>query len=272
MTLGQLVAIAYGESMPRGDLTSLHLNSGGEPTGARLVAREDLVLAGRDVFEAAVRFLEPHAQFGWQFAEGELVLAGQSLCWLKGQPGALLGTERVALDLMGRACGIATLTRCYVGETNGTRAAVVNARHTTPGLRDFEFSAVRVGGGRNPEGHYSDILYVTVNQARAAGSLARALQLVRAEYTGPVTVECASLEDVTAAVRAKVARLVLVGMGESDVLAARQKVPAMIPLEAGGALTLNEARRLAQSGIDFVRVDQLTSAAPRAELALAITP
>ena len=270
MTLGELIALAYGESMPRGDLTSRHLRPATEPTAAKLVAREDLIVAGREAFEAAVRYLEPRAEFGWFFTEGQLVLAGQALCWLKGDARKLLGAERVALDLMGRACGIATLTKCYVGETAGTDADVVNARHTTPGLRDFEFGAVCAGGGRNPEGHYSDVLYVTVNHARAVGSLGRALQLVRAEYTGPITVECQSLEDVTTAVRAKVARIVLVGLSEADVIEARAHVPALIPLEAGGALSLTEARRLARAGVDFVRVDQLTSAAPRAELALII--
>jgi nicotinate-nucleotide pyrophosphorylase (carboxylating) len=270
MTLGDVIAKALSEAMPRGDLTARHLKLIETDGATKLTAREDLVFAGREAVELTVRAFAPDAEFGWSFNAGDLILAGQSAGWVKAPPAALLTAEPLALQLLGHASGIATLTRCFVHEMRDTRARVLCGRQTTPGLRDLEFDAVHVAGAVTPTGDFSNTLCLTSGHAFAAGSLKIALARTRASYPGPIAAECVSLEDVDDAVEAKVARIIL--DRNVDVPAARARVPAVIPLEVGGVLTLARARELALAQVDFVRVDQLLSSAPSAEFTLNLPP
>ena len=266
MSLSDLITRGLTESMPRGDLTTRHLKFPHADTVTKLTAREDLVLAGRAAFEMVLRAFAPEAEINWQFADGDLILTGQSVAWIKAPPGALLSAQPLAHQLIGRASGIATLTRCYKAELRGTRAKLTTLRQTTPGLGELEFEAVRLGGAVTPEGDRSTTLFITTAHARAAGSLAAAFAQLREGYHGPVEVACASLTEVEMAVDEKAARIVI--EDTVDPAAARTLIPQTIPLEAGGVISIERARELALSEVDFVRVDQLVSAAPHAGFAL----
>ena len=269
MSLDDVVARCFNEAMPRGDLTSRHLGLDGPPTVARPIARQDLTLAGRRVLELSLNMFAGHAEFGWQFDDGADVLADQIVGWVKAPARAWLTAEAIALDLMGRASGIATLTRAYAREIGPGSARVTCAPRTNLGLRELDHAGVLAGGGVVPAGDRSDTIYVSANAARAAGSLGRALDRTRTGYAGPITAECVSLDDVDQAVRRRVTRVVLTDA--VDPAAARARVPSGTAIEAGDQPTLARARELAVAGVDFVRVSALTLSPPRAAFELSPT-
>src|SRR4051812_16317324 len=126
MSLAKLIAQAYAEDIPHGDITTDNLGLGRRLGRAKLIAKEDLVLSGRQLFQDCVRSIEPLIEFNWQFKDGDVILNQQTVCGLKGDLIALLRAERVALNFLGRLSGIAALTRCFVAETKGTRCKILD--------------------------------------------------------------------------------------------------------------------------------------------------
>src|SRR5262245_30527934 len=172
--------------------------------------------------------MEKNAEIHWQFKDGDLVLNKQTVAWLKGDLVQILKAERVALNFLGRMCGIATLTRCFVNETAGTKCKILDTRKTTPGLRQIEKMAVKAGGGHNHRMGLSDAVLVKDNHIRAVGSIASAIRSIRARVEMPIEVECATMDDVKIAVEERVDRILLDNMSNEQIRAARATIPAVI--------------------------------------------
>jgi nicotinate-nucleotide pyrophosphorylase (carboxylating) len=268
MKLAELIQQAYAEDMPQGDLTTDSLNVKERLGRARLLAKEDLVLAGREVFEACVRHISPTTDFNWQFKDSDLVLNKQTVCWLKGNLIELLKAERVALNFLGRLSGIASLTRCFVQEAQGTKCKILDTRKTTPLYRSLEKKAVRAGGGHNHRMNLSESILLKDNHLRAVGGLAQAVAAVRETYSGFIEVECSTLEEVKTAVELRVSRILLDNMSTALMHEARQMIPAIIEVEASGNMNLKRIREVAETGVDFISVGALTHSAPCADFSL----
>ena len=268
MNLPEMIRLAYAEDIPGTDVTTDGLGLGAREGDARLVAKEDLVLAGRHVFEDCVRFLAPDMKLSWQFKDGDFVLDRQTVCWLKGDLVSLLKAERVALNFLGRLSGIATLTRCFVQAVQGTPCRILDTRKTTPLHRALEKEAVRAGGGANHRMNLSDAILIKENHVRAAGGMAEAIRAVRARTSEPIEVECATLAEVEIALGERVQRLLLDNMSTADMKRARERIPAMIQVEASGNMTLERVREVAETGVDFISVGALTHSAPGADFSL----
>lgn len=268
MNLRELIAEAYAEDLPRGDLTSASLGLEERLGDAKVVAKEDLVLSGRDVFEACVHHVIPEMTLNWQFKDGDLVLKGQVVCWLKGDLVALLRAERVALNFLGRLSGIATLTRCFVQETKGTKCRILDTRKTTPGLRALEKAAVRAGGGHNHRMSLSDAILIKENHVRAAGGMRQAIRAIRGRTSEPIEVECSTLEEVDLAVSERVQRILLDNMTTEQIREARARIPATVQVEASGNMTLKRISEVARTGVDFISVGALTHSAPCADFSM----
>lgn len=268
MKLTDLIAEAYQEDIPHGDLTTDQLNLKHREGDARLVAKEDLVLAGREVFEACVRFLEPTIETRWQFKDGDFVFNKQTVCSIHGDLTKLLKAERVALNFLGRLSGIATLTRCYVQKTEGTNCKILDTRKTTPLLRSLEKAAVLAGGGTNHRMNLSDAILIKENHIRAIGGLKEAVRSARNGSKAPVEVECSTLPEVKMAVEERVERILLDNMSLEQTREARAIIPATIQVEASGNMTLDRIQSVAQTGVDFISVGALTHSAPCADFSL----
>lgn len=268
MTLRELITQAYAEDIPRGDLTTDHLDLKERLGDAQLIAKEDLVLAGREVFTECLKYIEPQAQLRWQFSDGDFVLDRQTVCWIRGDLIKILKAERVALNFLGRLSGIATLTRCFVQETRGTSCKILDTRKTTPLLRSLEKAAVRAGGAQNHRMSLSDAVLIKDNHIRAAGSLDAALRAVRKNYSGPIEVECRALEEVQIAVQERVQRILLDNMTTPELESARSIIPAAIETEASGNMTVERIREVAATGVDYISVGALTHSAPCADFSL----
>lgn len=268
MNLRQLIEKAYAEDIPRGDLTTDNLGLDERLGDAQLIAKEDLVVAGIQVFEECVHHIDPSAKLRWQFKDGDLALNRQTVCWIKGDLIKLLRAERVALNFLGRLSGIATLTRCFVQETKGTECKILDTRKTTPLLRGLEKAAVRAGGGVNHRMNLSDAVLVKENHIRAVGSIGAAIASIRERYSGPIEVECRTIDEVQVAVKERVDRILLDNMSTTEMKSAREIIPSMISVEASGNMTVERIRDVAATGVDFISVGALTHSAPCADFSL----
>ncbi|HMN67081.1 MAG TPA: carboxylating nicotinate-nucleotide diphosphorylase [Bdellovibrionales bacterium] len=268
MTLNEMIRQSYAEDIPGADITTDNLGIKNVIGDAKLVAKEDMVLAGRAAFEACVKYIDPDMRLNWQFKDGDFVLNKQVICWLRGDLLKLLKAERVALNFLGRLSGIATLTRCFVQEVHGTRCKILDTRKTTPLWRALEKEAVRAGGGQNHRMHLSAAILIKENHIRAAGGVSKAIAAIRKNTSEPVEIECLSMDDVDQAVKSGVNRILLDNMTTEQTRAAKARIPASISVEASGNMRLERVREVAETGVDYISVGALTHSAPSADVSL----
>jgi nicotinate-nucleotide pyrophosphorylase (carboxylating) len=187
-----------------------------------------------------------------------------------GPVGRLLTAERTTLNLLCHLSGVATLTRRWVEAVSGTGAAIRDTRKTSPGLRVLEKYAVRCGGGVNHRMGLWDAALVKDNHVAAAGGVAAAFRAVRERFPGlPVEVECDTLAQVDEALEAGADLILLDNMSPATMREAAAKArPRGVRLEASGGLSLDNAREVAETGVDFLAVGALTHSAPVLDLGL----
>lgn len=269
-----LVDLALAEDLGSGDITSLSVLGPRARARAHLVARQGLVLAGREVVEAVFRRLDERVQVSWRVAEGRQVAAGRSLGQLRGPAQALLAGERTALNFLRHLSGIATLTRSYVQALRGSGCVLLDTRKTTPGLRVLEKAAVRAGGGRNHRLGLFDGVMIKDNHIAAAGSIAKAVAAARrrAPPTLKIEIECSNLRQVRQALAAGADIIMLDNMSPARMKRAVEVIAGRALTEASGNITLDNIRQAAQAGVDFVSVGALTHSAPAADIALEFLP
>lgn len=237
-------------------------------SSALLVVREPGVVAGLAIAHQVFRALDPDVRWEPLAADGDRVVPGP-VGRLEARARAVLTGERLALNLLGRLSGIATLTSRYVDAVAGTRAVILDTRKTTPGLRAAEKWAVRCGGGTNHRMGLHDAVLIKDNHLLHTPDLATAVRLARA--TGlPVEVECDTLEQLAEALEVGAERILLDNMSVSDLRAAVDLVGGRIPLEASGGVTLDTVAAIAATGVDHISVGALTHAARALDVALEI--
>jgi nicotinate-nucleotide pyrophosphorylase (carboxylating) len=247
------------EDLGEGDLTSVAVIDEDAACTARLLVKEPGVVCGlevaAEVFDRLGAALEPLA------ADGAAVEPGV-VARVEGPARGVLAGERLALNLLGRLSGIATLTRRYVEAVAGTGAVILDTRKTTPGLRALEKDAVARGGGQNHRLGLYDGILIKDNHLRLAGSLGEAV--ARAKKTGvPVEVECDTLGQVREALGAGADSILLDNMSVPELREAVQLCRGRAQLEASGGITLETVRAVAETGVDFISVGALTHS-PRA--------
>jgi nicotinate-nucleotide pyrophosphorylase (carboxylating) len=210
----------------------------------------------------------PGAELHALASDGDAAVRGQAVLEARGPVRSLLTAERTALNLLCHLSGIATLTATWVEAVEGTGARIRDTRKTTPGLRALEKHAVRCGGGVNHRMSLSDAALVKDNHVVAAGGVAAAFTAVRERFPGlPVEVECDTVEQVREVLEAG-ADLVLLDNMTTDDLRASVAVcrAAGVLTEASGGLSLEIARSVAETGVDFLAVGALTHSAPVLDL------
>jgi nicotinate-nucleotide pyrophosphorylase (carboxylating) len=284
--IARTVEVALDEDLgpaPGRDVTSQATIPPSATGAAELVAREDGVVAGlvvvREVLDqVAARLAMEVPSVTFHAQDGDSVTAGQVLAVLSGRTQALLVAERTMLNLASRASGVATATRAFARELAGTGARVLDTRKTTPGLRALQKYAVRAGGGTNKRMGLYDVAMVKDNHVVAAGSVAAAIRAVREMFPDvQIQVEADTTAQAMEALASGADFLLLdnmePGLLAETVAAVREReghdgVPAHVELEATGNLTLDSARKVAATGVDYLSVGALTHSAPILDLAL----
>ncbi len=269
--LNDLVRAALEEDLDGGvDVTSEATIAPGTMATGDFVARADGVVAGLDAAEAVMRTLVgPELLVDRRVVDGARVAAGDVLMTVQGPARALLTGERTALNLLCHLSGVASATRQWVDAVAGTGAHIRDTRKTMPLLRSLEKYAVRCGGGVNHRRSLSDEALVKDNHIVAAGGLAEAFRRVRKEFPEvPVQVEVDTLEQVAEAVEAGVDSILLDNMSIDTMHAAVQLVAGRARLEASGGLSLEGARAVAETGVDYLAVGALTHSVRALDIAL----
>jgi nicotinate-nucleotide pyrophosphorylase (carboxylating) len=254
------------------DLTSVATAPPGASAVAGVVARQPGVLAGLPVALAVLdaagvpsRSAEPLRN------DGDRIDRGTEVLRITAPLRELLGAERTLLNFMTHLSGVATTTRAWVDAVAGTGCTVRDTRKTTPGLRQLEKYAVRCGGGMNHRMGLGDAALVKDNHVAAAGGIAAAIKAVRATAPNlPLEVECDNLAQVRDALAAGAGLILLDNMGLADLRAAvtlARPYPA-VKLEASGGLKLDNARAVADTGVDYIAVGALTHSSPALDLGL----
>ncbi|MEW9549976.1 L-aspartate oxidase [Nonomuraea sp. NPDC050783] len=268
-----LIARALEEDLwEAGDVTSLATIPAGQRSTGDVVARRDGVVAGLAVAEAV--FLRLGATGVERRAkDGERVRAGDVLLAVEGPTRALLTAERTALNFLTHLSGVATLTGRWAEAISGTAARVRDSRKTLPGLRALEKYAVRCGGGVNHRMSLSDAALIKDNHVVAAGGVAEAFRAVRERYPDlPIEVEVDRLDQLEAVLAEGAEEILLDNFTVEETARAVQLVKKQaknrVALEASGGLTLESARAVAETGVDYLAVGALTHSAPVLDIAL----
>ena len=271
--IDRVVAAALAEDVGSGDATTLALVPADARCHAELLLKEPGVVCGVSVAAAVFRALDPSVTVEALLEEGTAVSDVPAvLAVIDGPARAVLSGERVALNLVGRLCGIASLTRRFADLTEGTSTRILDTRKTTPGLRALEKYAVRCGGGTNHRAGLYDGILIKDNHIRVAGGIAEALGALNGNAHGlPVEIEADTIEQVREAVAAGAPRILLDNMSPEQVREAVIEVAGRAELEASGGMSLTTVRAFAETGVDFISVGALTHSARSLDVSLEVT-
>ena len=237
-------------------------------------AKSDLVIAGLPMAVEVMRIVDPAIGITLLAADGDRAGRGAEVLAFEGSSHAILLAERVMLNLLQRMSGTATLTRAFVDAVAGTKARILDTRKTTPGLKLLEKYAVRCGGGVNLRMGLSDGVLIKENHIAAAGSIALAVEAARraAPNLLRIEVEVENLDQLRECLTLPDVDGVLLDNMELDTMREavrlRDESHRALFLEASGNLTLERARPVAETGVDFLSVGALTHSAPAADLSL----
>jgi nicotinate-nucleotide pyrophosphorylase (carboxylating) len=270
----RVVDLALDEDAPFGDLTSQTLVPDTAVARADLVAREPGVFAGAEVFEVAMTTLDSTVKVTLEAADGDRFATGAVLARVEGPARAVLQAERVALNLVQRMTGIATLTATYVDAVAGTQARVVDTRKTTPGLRALERHAVRCGGGHNHRYSLSDAVMAKDNHLAVIPDITAALRQAKADlpHTTHIEVEVDRLEQLDAVLDSGAAGTIMLdNFSLDDLRAGVAKIAGRALVEASGGITLDTIADVARTGVDVISVGALTHSVRALDLGLDIT-
>jgi nicotinate-nucleotide pyrophosphorylase (carboxylating) len=265
-----VVRAALAEDLGRaGDITSAATIDADARLTATFASRKAGAIAGLACARIAVLTLDPAASFESIAADGEQRQAGP-LAKVSANARALLSAERVALNLLGRLSGVATLTRAYVDAVAGTGAVITDTRKTTPGLRALEKYAVRCGGGVNHRFGLDDAILIKDNHVAAAGGVGAAIRRAKAAAGHLVKVECEvdSLAQLDQALAEAPDVIMLDNFSLADLAAAVARVAGKVTLEASGGVNLETVRAIAETGVDVISVGALTHSAPALDIGL----
>lgn len=265
-----LILSALREDITSEDVTTASV-IGEKATGeVRLIAKEDGVICGLDVFARTFELLDPTATCEFSVEEGADVTAGQDLGCVRAHVRALLSGERVALNYLQRMSGIATAARRMSALFAGTRTRLVDTRKTCPNMRAFEKEAVRVGGAGNHRYNLSDGVLLKDNHIDAAGGVATAVAAARAyaPFVRKIEVEVETVEQVKEAVDAGADIIMLDNMDLDAMREAIRVIDGAAEVEVSGNVTMERAARLADLGVDYVSSGAITHSAPILDLSL----
>ncbi len=270
LALDRLIEQALLEDIHTGDITTQAVVPERRTAVARLIAKEDMVIAGLFVAERVFRRLDPAVAFSASQPEGARASRGDLLAAVQGSAADLLMGERVALNLLQRLSGVATLTSRYVEAVKGTKARIVDTRKTTPGLRELEKYAVRVGGGINHRTGLYDGILIKENHITAAGGIGEAIGRARAyiPHTLRIEIETETLGQVDEALAAGADIIMLDNMGLDDMRTAVNLIAGRALVEASGGVNLETVRSIAETGVDIISVGAVTHSARAMDISM----
>jgi len=271
------IGLYLREDLGRGDITTQSIIVRNTRARARFVAGENMIVAGLEAAEEVFLTLDSQQQLEAFVSDGEPVEAGKVIARMVGFADVLISAERVALNLLQRLTGVATLTNKYVKAVEGTDAQIADTRATTPGLRLLERYAVELGGGYNGRFGLDDGVVVTSNHVSILGSVASAVKMAKEKlgYLHRVAVEVSAENDVREAIDAGADVIVIEGLEAVEfgrLAAIARELSSSVVIECMGRITPENVREYAEAGAQLIRVGALTSGATAADISFKVQP
>ena len=246
------------EDVGEGDMTTDAIVPENHTSKATILVKADGVVAGHILAREIFKFLDRDIRYKELKQDSEQVTKGDTVAVIVGKSRAILTGERVALNILQRLSGIATLTRSFVQAVEGTGVKILDTRKTSPGLRSMEKYAVRMGGGYNHRLNLSEMVLIKENHIAIARSIKEAVKRVRSQSNIPIEVEVRNMEELKEAIDASVDRIMLDNWEIESIKHAVSFVNRRIPLEVSGNMTVEKAKDVAKTGIDFISVGAIT--------------
>ena len=257
-TVRRNVASALREDLGPGDINA-ELIAPSTHAVARIVTRDPGVLCGQPWVTEACRQVDPSVELRWHSSDGQRLAAGDLLAELEGPARSLLSVERTAINFLQLLSGTATRTRAFVDAVATTRAVILDTRKTLPGLRVAQKYAVRVGGAKNHRMGLFDAFLLKENHIAAAGSIAEAVATARRHHPDKLLqVEVETIGELKQSIDAAVDRVLLDNFDIARLREAVAVANGRVGLEASGGITLATVAEIAQTGVDYISVGELT--------------
>ena len=269
LIVDKIIKNALEEDIPYGDITTSSIVTKGSKAKASLIAKEDGIICGLPVFERVFTILGG-VEFVSLIEEGSRVKHGDILGEVKGDALNILMGERVALNLLQKMSGIATLTNKYVNELKDLNTKILDTRKTTANLRILEKYAVKVGGGSNHRFSLSDGILIKDNHIGYAGSIKEAISLTKenSSFVRKIEVETESKEDVIEALEAGADIIMLDNMSHDTMKEALDIIDGRAEVEISGNITKENLEKLSGLSVDYVSSGALTHSAPIMDISL----
>lgn len=271
------IGLFLREDLGRGDITTQSIVVRNTRARARFVAGEKMIVAGLEAAEEVFLTLDSQQQLEAFAADGEQVEAGKVIARMVGFADVLISAERVALNILQRLSGIATLTNQYVNAVEGTGAQIVDSRATTPGLRLLERYAVELGGGYNGRFGLDDGVVVTANHVSVVGGVAAAVKSAKEKlgYLHKVAVQVATESEVKDAIANGADVIMFDGISADELKrlgTVAKELSGSVMIEYSGQVTPANVREYAEAGAQLIRIEALTSSAPATKIAFNVQP
>ncbi len=261
---------ALKEDMPYGDITTDNLISPHLNGTAQVTANQKGIIAGLDVFIKVFELVDPDLNVNLHTSNSSEVCKGDLLITLTGSIRSILKGERLALNLLQRLSGIATLTKKYCDEISDLPTVIVDTRKTTPNLRLLEKMAVHSGGGKNHRFSLSDAVMIKDNHIKASGGITNAVHQIKRKvgHTTKIEVEVTNLHEFREAMATCVDIIMLDNMSNEEMKEAVDLNMGKCILEASGNMTIDRIREVALTGVDIISIGALTHSVTALDISL----
>lgn len=283
--LREIIRPALSEDIGSGDVTSLATLGKTAKATAKLVAKEDGILAGCTAFKFVFDELDDDVSIDWVYSDGASVHAGELLATIIGKARTLMAGERLALNIMQRMSGIATLTSAMTAAAKPHQAQILDTRKTAPGMRLLDKWAVHIGGGRNHRFGLFDMILIKENHIAAAGGIANALRAAQ-DYCQnenralKIEIETRNLHEVQQVLDTGIGSVIMLdnfaktdddgNLDVSNLAAAVKLIDGAYKTEASGNVTLDTVHRIASTGVDYISSGALTHSVRALDISLLV--
>ena len=269
LVIDKIIKDALVEDIPNEDITTNCIIDENSKSTIELICKEDGIIAGLKVFERVFHILGD-VEVQLYKNDGDKVYKKEKVAFLKGSTRNILMGERIALNLLQRMSGIATTTNKYVEEIKHTKAKLLDTRKTTPNLRILEKYSVKVGGGCNHRFNLSDGVMLKDNHIDAAGGITNAVKLARenSSFVRKIEVETENLDMVKEALDVKADIIMLDNMDLETAKEAVNIIGNKAQIEFSGNVTLDNIKKIAQIGVDYISVGALTHSSKILDLSM----
>lgn len=269
LIVDEIIKNALKEDIPSEDITTTPLVTENSLCSVNLISKEDGILAGTEVF-ARVFALLGDVDVSFNKEDGDTLKKGEIIAIIKGKTKNVLLGERVALNLLQRMCGIATLTNNFNKKLVGTKTKLADTRKTTPNLRILEKYSVKIGGGINHRCNLSDGILIKDNHIDAAGSITNAINLIKknSSFVRKIEVETENLDMVNEALEAGADIIMLDNMTEEMMTEAVKLINKRALVEASGDINEERILKVAKTGVDIISVGRITHSVKSLDISL----